>query len=123
MRTTEQRIAKYNAKYHPATVGLKYGARLDGMLDAYAAFANSMAAVEEQTVGVLCSLDVPPKRFEVPFYLDFARELWHLVNTVDLGGKFLNQEASSLKAKWVARGLQGNTLSAIASQVFGIVLP
>ncbi len=119
MRTTEQRRAKYGAKYDPSTVGLKYAAQLDNMTGYYTAYANEMVQKEIATQDYLNGLSTPPPRIDYPFYYAFSRELFHLVRT-GYAGSTLATEAKNLCLKWKARGLTENTLKGIALTVYGI---
>jgi len=53
MRTDAQRVAKYDAKVAPTTVGLKIAARLPGMKTSFAAATNLLVADQLATAQIL----------------------------------------------------------------------
>jgi hypothetical protein len=122
MRTTENRTAKYNAKYDPQTVGLKVAARLELMRDAYAAFANSMEQCENETRYVLNSETTAVPRMDYAFYLAFSREVWKAATWEGYGGKTLEKIATDLADKWEDRGLTRTILVKICDQVHHITI-
>jgi hypothetical protein len=60
---------------------------------------------------------------QYPFYLDFGREMWHIVHETEMSGESAAQEAAVLIAKWTARGLTAPVLQAIRSEVFNVGAP
>jgi hypothetical protein len=61
---------------------------------------------------------------QYPFYLSFGREMWalHAMRGINLAGYTGQMELVLAKAKWVARGLDGAILDAVAAQ-FVLVMP
>lgn len=117
-RTDALRIAKYVAKVTPTTIGLKVAAMLTGMKSTYAAVANDLQPIESQVQAVLDTNTVASV-FRGGYYA-YARELW---KRKKLGGNpALDNDAQTIKTKWVSQGLTSGVCIAIASTVFGITV-
>jgi len=76
--------------------------------------------MELQAKQVCDAAGVPTIQY--PFYLCFGREMWAL-SRKEISGESLAQEAATLIAKWVARGLTQAVLQAIRTDVFNVAAP
>lgn len=119
MRSVQERKDKYNAKTVPANVSAVVNAQLPGMQDAFANKIESVSIMENQVQVELNGLNVPTIRY--PFYLNFGRELWALIDR-GISGDSLISMAQALKVKWVNRGLESANLITIAADVFALTL-
>ena len=90
------------------------------MFSRVSAVVPALAAMEGQVKQVVDGLGVAT--IQIPFYLDFGRELWSLQDK-DVSGETLAMEADVLLKKWVQRGLTQAVLEAIRTQVFNVVAP
>lgn len=121
VKTDATRIASYNAKTVPTTVGLKVASQLTLMKASFADMANSFVAKEIAIQAVLNGEgDIPTIQY--PFYLNFGRELWAL-SLRGINGNVLVAVGTSLKTKYTSYGLEAATLSKVALDVFAIVIP
>jgi hypothetical protein len=59
---------------------------------------------------------------QLPFYLNFGREIWALTRK-EVSGETLAKEAAVLIAKWKARGLTEAVLQGIRTDVFNVSAP
>jgi hypothetical protein len=59
----------------------------------------------------------------IVFYLDYARQLFHLSHGRTISGPTLAKEAQVLLEKWQARGLRADVLAAIRYDVFSVPAP
>lgn len=119
-RDDAARIAKYDAKVAPTTVGLKIAARLSVMKSDYAAFATDFVAMQ---LLVRAQLGAVATVFPIAYggYYAYASELWKLGNTTTQPA--VNAMAQIVHDKWVTgRGLDGPTCVAIAINVFSITV-
>ena len=114
-----QRVAKYNAKTAPTTVGLKIAARLTRMRSD---FASAIASITDMQLLVRAELATDDSIFPLAYggYYAYAAELWKLLQTT-------NQPAADAAAqviadKWIARGLLCTMLEDIAQNVFNITI-
>ena len=57
-----------------------------------------------------------------PYYLNFGREMWSLVQK-GISGESLAVEAAVLVAKWASRGLLQTVLETIRFDVFNVSAP
>ena len=62
------------------------------------------------------------KTIQIPFYLNFGREMWAL-SRKEISGETLAIEAATLIAKWKARGLTEAVLQGIRTDVFNVGAP
>ncbi len=113
-------IRKYAAKYTVANLTRDLTVKVPTMQTRYAAAVTSMAASDLQVKQTCDGLGVPTIQY--PFYLAFGRELWSK-QRAGFSGESLAQEAATLIAKWVARGLSTPALEAIRTGVFSINAP
>ena len=114
-----QRVAKYNAKTAPTTVGLKIAARLTRMRSD---FASAITSITDMQLLVRAELATDDSIFPLAYggYYAYANELWKLLQTT-------NQPAADAGAqviadKWIARGLVCTMLESIAANVFSITI-
>ena len=118
-RTDADRIAAYDAKVVPTTVGLKIAARLSGMKVDYATFANDFTAMQLLVRTELGTLNtIFPNTYGL--YYAFAAQLWkHQLTAIPPA---VDAVAQILHDHWVLRG--GNTvmLVQIAINVFSITV-
>jgi hypothetical protein len=121
MRTTEQRNAKYVAKYDPATISLKVAAQLENMHGFYETHANEIVPKEIATQEVLNAASPTIPRIQYPFYYAFSREIFHMVR-IGITGGALTAEAVALGKKWTARGLNKTVLQDIAKEVWNLTI-
>jgi len=119
-RDDADRIAKYDAKVAPTTVGLKIAARLTVMKSDYATFATAFTAMQLLVQGELGAVaTIFP--IEYGAYYAYASELWKLGNTTTQPA--IDAMAQIVHDKWVTgRGLDGATCVAIAINVFSITV-
>ena len=115
-----KRIAKWNAKYDTERVKGALDAMRPAMLANVTAVFPMITAMELQVKQVCDGAGVPTIAY--PFYLCFGREMWALIRR-DISGESLAQEAATLIAKWVARGLTQAVLQAIRTDVFNVAAP
>lgn len=121
VKSDATRIASYNAKTVPTTVGLKVASELTLMKADFATQAASFVAKEIAIQAVLnAEGDVPTIQY--PFYLSFGREIWSLTYK-GISGPAQVGMGTSLKTKYTSYGLDGPTLSKVALDVFAIVIP
>lgn len=119
-RSDSDRVAKYNAKVAPTTVGLKIAARLAGMKTSYEAFAEVYTAMQ---VLVQAELGKVATIFPLQYggYYAYASELWKLTRTTTQPA--VDAMSQIIHDKWVVgRGLDGATCVAIAINVFSITV-
>jgi len=115
-----KRIAKWDAKFKTDRVKATLDDLRPDMLSHVQAVFPLIASMEGQVKQVLDSAGVPITDY--PWYLDFGRELWRLQKN-EVSGESLAQEAATLIAKWVARGLTQAVLQAIRTDVFNVAAP
>jgi len=115
-----RRIENWNEKYNLERVAAILTAKRPKMLEHASSVVPLMAAMELQVKQVCDGAGVPTIQY--PFYLCFGREMWSL-SRKDISGESLAQEAATLIAKWVARGLTSAVLQAIRTDVFNVAAP
>ena len=115
-----KRIANWDTKYNLERVNAILTEKRPKMLEHISAAIVSLASMEQQVKQVCDGAGVPTISY--PFYLCFGREMWSLSNK-DISGESLAQEAATLIAKWVARGLTQAVLQAIRTDVFNVAAP
>ncbi len=113
------RVAHYDAKVAPTTVGLKIAARLSGMKSDFAAFAADF--VPKQML-VNAELGKVNTIFPLAYggYQAYASQLWKLQKTTTQPA--IDAVAQLIKDKWVFWGLDAPTSIAIAINVFSITV-
>lgn len=119
-RDDADRIAKYDAKVAPTTVGLKIAARLAVMKSDFATFATAFVAMQLLVRGELGAVNTI---FPIDYgaYYAYASELWKLGNTSTQPA--IDAMAQIVHDKWVTgRGIDGPTCVSIAINVFSITV-
>jgi len=119
MKTSGQRIDTYDANYASTTVGLKVAAQLAAMKAGLAAATGPLNQVEFKIQGICNDEDVKP--IQVPFYLNFGRELWGCYRR-GLRGPALLSRATEMHARYVTYGLATAILKRIALTVFNATI-
>uniref|UniRef100_A0A7C3YZK2 Uncharacterized protein n=1 Tax=candidate division WOR-3 bacterium TaxID=2052148 RepID=A0A7C3YZK2_UNCW3 len=119
VRNALRRKEKYEIKLDPDVVKQRFSGQKEKMVDQIADIFPSLVALEEAAKTVLDAEGVPISLY--PMYLDYARELWRLVNK--FGGDVLYNETRILENKWVARALSQPVLERLRVEIFGITLP
>jgi hypothetical protein len=120
VKTSGVRIDTYNANYVPTTVGLKVAAQLAAMKANFAAAAGQLAMIETK-IQALCNHD-DIKPIQIPFYLNFARELWGMKRR-GISGPALLGRGTECHARYVSYGLATATVKRIALDVFNLTIP
>jgi hypothetical protein len=115
-----KRLNNWNTKYNLERVNAILTEKRPTMLQNMGSVVPLLAAMELQVKQVCDGAGVPTIAY--PFYLCFGRELWALTRR-DISGDSLAQEAATLIAKWVARGLTQAVLQAIRTDVFNVAAP
>ncbi|HTW90534.1 MAG TPA: hypothetical protein VMH22_02360 [bacterium] len=115
-----RRIENWDAGFDTTAIKAKTDKKRPKMLEHVSSVQPMLAAMELQVKqvcdGAGCSI------IQYPFYLCFGREMWSLTRK-DVSGESMAQEAATLIAKWVARGLASPVLQAIRSDVFNVGAP
>jgi hypothetical protein len=119
VKTESQQQEAYAAKTAATTVGLKIASRLGGMKTGFETAINSLVPVLQQIQGILNSLTVPTIQY--PFYFNFGREIWALINS-GIDGDTLEAQAQMLHDKYEDYGLLSANLIEIADTVFNITV-
>jgi hypothetical protein len=119
VKTEAQQQDAYSAKTAPTTVGLKIASRLGGMKTGFAASINLLVPKMQAIQGILNGLTVAT--IDYPFYLNFGRELWALINR-GIDGDTLEAQAQMLHDKYEAYGLTSANLIQIADSVFNLTV-
>jgi len=115
-----KRLNNWDTKYNLERVNAILTEKRPTMLTSMGAVLPLLAAMEQQVKQTCDAAGVPTISY--PFYLCFGREMWALIRK-DISGESLAQEAATLIAKWVARGLVQAVLQSIRTDVFNIVAP
>ena len=115
-----RRVSNWDAKFKTDRIKAVLDDKRDAMFSRVAAVIPAIASMEGQVKQVVDGLGVPT--IQIPFYLDFGREMWRLQDK-DISGETLAMEAAVLISKWTARGLTEAVLQAIRTQVFNVVAP
>jgi len=115
-----KRIAKWNVKYNTERIKATLDAMRPDMLANVTAVTPMITAMELQVKQVCDGAGVTV--IQIPFYLNFGRELWAL-SRKEISGETLAIEAATLIAKWVARGLTQSVLYSIRTDVFNVSAP
>lgn len=121
MKSAEERIAKYNAKYDPAVVQTRFTAVEADAKAGFASAANSIVAMEIAVQTVLNTDDIPP--LSRPMYYNLGREIWALVNQGLADPALTSYVCGMLVPKYVAMGGVAATIASILLNVFSITCP
>jgi len=117
VRSQTYRQKKYEVKIDADVIRSRFAGLKEMMVEQTAAKFTDLAAFETNVKQIIEPLGVPT--IQIPFYLNFARELYSLSQR--FGGVTLTNEAKTLAVKWKTRGLTDTTLIEIA-KVFGITI-
>jgi len=115
-----KRLNNWDTKYNLERVNAILTEKRPTMLTSMGAVLPLLAAMEQQVKQTCDAAGVPTISY--PFYLCFGREMWALIRK-DISGESLAQEAATLIAKWVARGLVQAVLQSIRTDVFNVAAP
>ncbi len=115
-----KRIAKWNVKFNTERIKATLDELRPNMLANVTAVYPMITAMELQVKQVCDGAGV--KTIQIPFYLNFGRELWSLSRN-EVSGETLAIEAATLIAKWKDRGLTEAVLQAIRTDVFNVGAP
>jgi hypothetical protein len=115
-----KRIANWNAKYNTERIKATLDDKRPAMLASVTAVFPMITAMELQVKQVCDGAGV--KTIQLPFYLNFGREIWAL-SRKEISGETLAIEAATLIAKWTARGLTSAVLQGIRTDVFNVSAP
>ncbi len=120
MMDPAKRIANWNVKYNTERIKATLDEKRPAMLASVTAVYPLITAMELQVKQVCDSTGVPT--IQLPFYLNFGRELWAL-SRKEISGETLAMEAANLITKWVGRGLTQAVLQSIRTDVFNVGAP
>jgi len=115
-----KRLNNWDTKYNLERVNAILTEKRPTMLTSMGSVLPLLAAMEQQVKQTCDAAGVPTIQY--PFYLCFGREMWALIRK-DISGESLAQEAATLIAKWVARGLVQAVLQSIRTDVFNVAAP
>ena len=115
-----RRISNWDAKYKTDRIKATLDDKRDAMLSRVTAVVPALAAMESQVKQVVDGLGV--ETIQIPFYLDFGREIWRLQDQ-DISGETLAIQVGHILQQWAARGLTQAVLEAIRTQVFNVGPP
>jgi len=115
-----KRLNNWDTKYNLERVNAILTEKRPTMLTSMGSVLPLLAAMEQQVKQTCDAAGVPTISY--PFYLCFGREMWALIRK-DISGESLAQEAATLIAKWVARGLVQAVLQSIRTDVFNVAAP
>jgi hypothetical protein len=119
MKTSAQRIAKYNARMLSSLVDPVLSAVYQLACDSFAAHAVDFVPRQVQLRNLLNGWSIPTTDFGP--YEAFHGELYHLSKVCS--GAAAITSATVLVAKYVAWGLVEVNLQLIASDLYGIIVP
>jgi hypothetical protein len=120
MMDPAKRIANWNAKYNTERIKATLDDKRPAMLASVTAVFPMITAMELQVKQVCDGAGVSV--IQIPFYLNFGREIWAL-SRKEVSGETLAKEAAVLIAKWKARGLTEAVLQGIRTDVFNVSAP
>jgi len=120
MMDPAKRIANWIAKYNTERIKATLDEKRPAMLANVTAVYPMITAMELQVKQVCDGAGV--KTIQIPFYLNFGREMWAL-SRKEISGETLAIEAATLIAKWKARGLTEAVLQGIRTDVFNVGAP
>ena len=121
MADPNKRIANYIYGMNIERIKEDLTAKRPDMIAAMTERINDLYQYEQLVKGVLASEDAVTV-IQVPFYHDFAREIYSKQQTHP-GGAQLNNDVALLLAKWKGRGLTEAVLIRIRNEVFSIPAP
>jgi hypothetical protein len=116
LTTPAQREDKFSSKYVAATVSLKVASQLSTMKGGFASIAgmSDLVAKEQLIQSALNAITPSVPTIHYPYYLNFGREIWRLTKR-GISGPAMADSAHNLKTKYIAYGLIGATLDAVAA--------
>jgi hypothetical protein len=120
MMDPAKRIANWNAKYNTERIKATLDDKRPAMLASVTAVFPMITAMELQVKQVCDGAGV--KTIQLPFYLNFGREIWAL-SRKEISGETLAIEVATLVTKWTARGLTAAVLQGIRTDVFNVSAP
>lgn len=109
VRPAGYRRKKYEAKIDGVIIGQRFTAQKENMVDQTDERFAELVKIEDDVKSILESNAVPT--IQIPFYLNYARELYRLKKAFT--GGTLTAEAEVLQNKWIARGLDLSMLNGI----------
>ncbi len=115
-----QRISKWNAKFNTERIKGTLDDSRERMYTNVQGVFPQITSMEDQVKQVLDMSGISTAMFGL--YLDFGREIWSLERR-GISGDSLAEEAATLVAKWVSRGLTQAILETIRTQVFNVSAP
>ena len=118
-KSVDQRAAKYKNKLDPDWIRKKLEQNRDTMVTAQASAAEKLAALDLRVKAVVNDEDIP--LFSHVLYLDFAREVFRLVER-HYGGKGLTREVRIKIYDWKERGGSEPILKRIVYEAFGLTV-
>ena len=118
-KSADQRITKYKNKLDPDWVKKSLELNRDAMVTAQTSAAEKLAALDLRVKAVVNDEDIP--LFSHVLYLDFAREVFRLVER-HYGGKGLTREVRIKIYDWKERGGSEPILNRIVYEVFGLTV-
>ncbi|MEO0085609.1 MAG: hypothetical protein ABIK37_03160 [candidate division WOR-3 bacterium] len=117
----EQRVRHWDKKFNVGRAMAAIEAQRQKMLERYEAAVTALCAVEEQVRQVLNSAGV--QTIDYIWYLNYGRELFRLSRRKGIAGESMALAAQVLLEKWQHRGLDGEVLAAIRTEVLSIGEP
>lgn len=116
-----ERIAKYNSKYDPDVVKLRFTAVETAAKAGFAGTCTDLVLMEIAVQTVLNTDDIP--QLARPLYYNFGRETWALIRQGVADPALTSHVVDVFFPKYVAMGGLPATLKAIALNVFSITIP
>lgn len=116
-----ERITKYNSKYDPAIVALRFTAAETKAKDLFGTTCSSLVDMEVAVQTVLNTDGIP--QLARPLYYNFGREIWKLIAGGCADPALTSHVVDVFYPKYVAMGGLSATLVAIALNVFSITIP
>jgi hypothetical protein len=121
MSDVTRRLSRWKAKYSPEIAAQTTARIFADMTERYEASVVALTTMETETKQVLSASGIDT--MYIVFYLDFARQLFHLSHGRTISGPTLAKEAQVLLEKWQNRGLRPDVLAAIRTNVFNVPAP
>ena len=121
MSDVTRRISRWKAKFSPEIAAQTTARIFADMTERYEASVVALTTMETETKQVLSASGIDT--MYIVFYLDFARQLFHLSQGRTISGPTLAKEAQVLLEKWQNRGLRPDVLAAIRTNVFNVPAP
>jgi hypothetical protein len=121
MADPNKRIANYIYGENPDKIKETLVAKKPEMVAAMTQRINELYQYEQLVKGVLAS-EGAVTVIQVPFYHDFAREIY-AKQRIHPGGAQLNNDVALMLAKWKGRGLTEAVLIRIRNECFSIPAP